>query len=268
MQPPAKALAMFERGDAHEEACVAVMQSQGWLVTEQQKEVTLPINDECQVQGHIDGLVTLPGEIHHDFLGEIKSPISWQMFRDNQYSPDPPFLIQRYLWQISVYMVASQREALLITLDDYKVKYHGIEVPPFSEAEIKQRVMDIEAQAKEGLPRLCNVREYPCPFHFLHEDEIGEGEDPFDLELHEIATRYAEASSVARRSKRDLDRLMEGRDHYWNGDVRITKSQATRRSTDYKRMAASYGIDLAEFQKVSNYTSTRVTIAGVSDGED
>lgn len=265
---PEKALAMFERGDAHEEACLAVMQAQGWLVTDQQKEYTLPINDECQVQGHIDGLVSLPGEIDRVFLGEIKSPTSWQMFRDNQYNPDPPFLIQRYLWQLSFYMVASEREALLITLDDYKVKYHGIEVPPHSAEAITQRVLDIESQARHGLPRLCSVREYPCPFHFLHEDEVGENEDPFDFQLHDIATRYEMARREAKSTKAALDDLMRDRDHYWNSDVRVTKSTGTRRTTDYKRMAADNGIDLSAYQNRTEYTSTKVTLGGIDDGED
>jgi hypothetical protein len=268
MEPPAAAMTMFERGNAHEEACVAVMESQGWIITDQQKELVLPINDDCQVMGHIDGMVSLPGDINGVFLGEIKSPISWQLFLDNQYNPDPPFLISRYLWQLSCYMVGTQREALLITLDDYKVKYHGIELPPYSREDIVARVLDFESQARAGLPKDCSVREYPCPYYFLHEDEIGDNEDPFDVELHSIATTYETARREASQAKAKLDGLMENREHYWNTNVRVTKSKATRRNTDYKRMAADYGIDVSAYVSTSQYESVKVTLRGDSDGED
>ena len=264
---PDAALKMFARGDAHEEACVAVMKADGWRITDQQMELVLPINSDCQVMGHIDGIVQ-PPDFRDWFLGEIKSPTSWQSFRDNQHNPDPPFLIQRYLWQLSVYMVGTEREALLITLDDYKVKYHGIEVPPYSKEDIVQRVLDIESQAGQGVPQYCSVREYPCPYYFLHEDEIGDDQDPFDFQLHDLAVRYTTASKEAKATKQELDELMRDRERYHNSDVRITKSSSIRKNTDYKRMAAENNIDVTAYQYTTGYTSTKVTIRGVEDGED
>lgn len=262
-ETPDKMLQVFSRGDAHEEACVAVMLAQGWSVTDQQKEVILPINDDCQVMGHLDGLTEPPDIAYlHKPVLEIKSPTSWQAFLDNQYNPEPPFLIQRYLWQLSVYMVCEEREALLVTLDDYNIRFHGIELPPYSKEQIVQRVLDIEAQAKVGLPPYCNVREFPCPYYHLHEDELGDDEDPFDVELHEIAVEYAQAQGRAKHAKSVLDRLMADRDSYRNGEVRITRSVSHRKTTNYKRLLADHNIDPTPYQRESEVTQLRVTYRG------
>jgi hypothetical protein len=264
---PAKTQAMFDRGNAHEEACLAVMNEQGWGIYDRQKTVTLPINDDCQVVGHLDGLVSLPEALDQFFVGEIKSPVSWNLFQQEQYSPFPSFLIDRYRWQLSVYMVCEEKEALLVTLDDFHVRFHGIELPPYSKEEIVNRVLELEDQAREGLPKLCSTREYPCPFWYLHEEEIGDGDDPFVGSLHEAALSYDRFNRLAKQAKKELDLLMEDRDHYWNDQVRITKSRATRRSVDYKQMAQDYAIDLGAYTKQTEYDTTRVSIRGRDDGE-
>jgi hypothetical protein len=172
--PPKTMVKVFARGNRHEAACMATMAEMGWELTSQQREVVLDVAYNVQVVGHLDAVGYHPLDSPQHRVIEAKAPIAWRTFLDEMYSPDPTPMIQRYKWQISCYMLAENREALLVCLDEqFNVRVHGIELPFYTLDDVAERVGMLEemaARGYEGLPKFCSPREYPCQYFHLHED--------------------------------------------------------------------------------------------------
>ena len=134
MATPQRAQGWFDRGVRHEAACIAVMESEGWELAdtgEAQSEINLKIGNSI-VRGHKDGRGKHPDFGNKRFVIEAKSPKSWQMFVDELYSPSPSFLVEKYKWQISAYMLHDKAEAMMVSLgDNYMLQYHSLELPPY-----------------------------------------------------------------------------------------------------------------------------------------
>ena len=170
MLPSEKMQAIYDRGHDHEDANLAAMQAAGWSVFAEQEEVSLVFADYI-VTGHLDGKTRWhPTET--PFVWESKSPGAWTKFEKAYKTADwSDPLAHRYAWQISVYMLALNMEAMVTCLDDTgTVQSFVIETPPFIRADIEQRLGEIAAIVDSGvLPQECSSNDYPCPVAYLHE---------------------------------------------------------------------------------------------------
>jgi hypothetical protein len=208
---PPKMNAAFQRGHAHEAACLATMQESGYVYRDTQYEVVLtwPELPDTRITGHLDGILLHDPDngLLSDSVLEIKSPGAWRTFVDGMYDQEPSALVQRYKWQISIYMVATSMEATFVCLDEnYDLRKHRLEMPFYDSDAILTRLQGLEEWARQPLPRLCSPREYPCKYVFLHEDD--EVLD-HDTEIDELATQYAKQQKVITTEKDKLDRISE-----------------------------------------------------------
>jgi hypothetical protein len=205
LPPPEKFEAIFERGNLHETMCVDAMHQFGYSVFSQQQEIVIPVG-AVQIVGHIDGMVEEYGVLDDRVL-EIKAPGAWQKFHDAQKTGDwSDPLAERYAWQISVYMHALQTEALIACLDGETIRTFVIEVAPYTLDDIYRRVVQIEDIVRSGtLPAECSVRNYPCPFVYLHEDPDVETDD----ELDQLAAAYQAAADAEKTAKAQKDQFRD-----------------------------------------------------------
>jgi hypothetical protein len=277
-----KMQALYDRGNAHEVECLAAMEADGWVFARPGVDTVLmaigwPLSvDEGQwfvdmdvagarITGHLDGL-TVNGPLHHltnKRVLEIKSPISWKKWEHANHTSDySEPLMNRYAWQISVYMVATGLEAVVACVEDGQVKTFGIEVPPFDLDAIERRVIGMEIQVKDGsVPSWCSQADFPCPVAYLHDRaEVVE-----DQALDALVDEYGAWKAVKDKADEDMKRLRGAIDaHLGIDDTRttaagtVTRYTTTRVSYDTKAAIAD-GIDLTAYAKTSTSTSVRVT---------
>jgi hypothetical protein len=256
---PTHIQAAFDRGNAHEIACLATMRSEGWTVTYEQFEVNTPLRvgtEVINISGHLDSMVQLP-ELKGEYVGEIKSPNAWRQFVDQMWSDNPCPLVQRYKWQISFYMLAMKSEALMICLDeDFKLRYHGIEEPFYSWDDVVNRINDVEEIVASGtLPKLCSVRDYPCPYFYLHEDETMEY--TVDTVIDELVERRAKAKTAMDKLKKEVDyctnliaESMRGRKEVVTETSKVVLYDRTNTKYDYNKMKQD-GIPIDDYKTVT-----------------
>ena len=263
LDPPAHMLEIFERGNVHEDECVAAMLEHGWAIFDQQRVVEIPVG-QVKVRGHLDGIVEEYG-VRDDRVLEIKSPNAWRKFeratKEDDWS-DP--LAQRYAWQISVYMHALQKEALIACVEDSQVHTFVIEKPPISLDDIYQRVNEIEKIASAYLlPTECSSHDYPCPFVYLHEDTDDTVED---TELDKLVALYDQAVADEKIAKARKDEyraaileMMGDRTKVETASAKVSVyEQAAPARINEDRMRAD-GINPDDY-KVAGSPSTRIKI--------
>ncbi len=197
---PEGLMARFADGELHEGAIVAELEAGGDGVSHRQHECNLWISDGLVVQGHLDGV--MDGRVL-----EIKtmSQSAWDSFVRLRW--DTPGLIQKYKWQLSVYMLAMGMEATLIVKNKNtgEKQRHGVELPFYTLEQVQERVLAIEHEVASGiLPALCDEAMYPCPFYYLHED--AETEVVSDFEIENLASQYKllQANAVAADAAKTL----------------------------------------------------------------
>ena len=260
---PEKMQAIFERGNIHEEECVAAMLASGYIISGQQHEVTLLWNT-TQVVGHLDGVVS--EDAMETRVLEIKSPAAWAKFEKAHKTGDwSDPLAHRYAWQISVYMVAMGREALIACLDDGTIRTFGIEKPPFGEREIYARINHIITGAMHNmLPKDCSQSDYPCQFAYLHETPDVEEDDVLD----ELVFRYEQAVADEKLAKGRKDDLKADIEAHMAGRKKV--ETATAKVTVYEQVGASRwnedkmredGINPDDY-RVAGTPSQRIKITG------
>ena len=172
------------------------LEQEGEEVTDTQKEVNLVYGD-VTVQGHIDGI--LNGRVL-----EIKSMSDAEFRRFQKDRWDTTGLVQRYKWQISVYMLAEKKEALVVVYnrDTGELHREGVELPWYAVEQIHLRVMGIEGAIDASqIPTVCDIPNYPCPFYYLHEDE--------EVEVDERLEPLAEQWMVLRQQEREVKEQLE-----------------------------------------------------------
>jgi len=259
---PPKMQEIFDRGNTHEEECVAAMFQHGYAIFEQQYEVNIPVG-RSMVRGHLDGIVEEYG-ILSDRVLEIKSPGAWAKFerayKTNDWSDNLAF---RYAWQISIYMHALKKEALIACLDNSEIRTFVIEIAPFSILDIEERVTQIERLAADNtLPKICSSNDYPCPFAYLHEEP--ELED--DTILDELVFRYdmeIEAERIAKARKDELRieimQHMDGRAKVETATSKVTVYEQAGSSRISEDLLKAAGINPEDY-KVKGASSTRIRI--------
>ncbi len=174
----------MNEGAIHEDDVVARLTADGYTVTRQQEEVNLDFHwakragselhqGDARVQGHLDG-VLYPNASGSPYYGgarvlEIKSMGDTPFKAFKQKGWDAGGLIDRYKWQISVYMIATGLEAYVVAKNrnSGELLRHGIEVPFHSLDEITERVAYIEDHVTRGvLPDECD-NDWFCPYKYL-----------------------------------------------------------------------------------------------------
>ena len=262
---------LYDRGNEHEEACVAALLVEGWTVIDSQKLVGVDVTDGVRVEGHLDGM-TRPNDyvLYGEGVGlrvlEIKAPSTYASFdrayHTNDYSNS---YMSRIVWQVSVYMVATGLECVMACLnDDGRVETFGIETPPHSRQEIINRVVTIEDWVARGeLPPECSQQDFPCPYF----PRVCTGDARIDIEDTELAelllaySRSRDAAKLEAEFQKNLrtaiDTLAPGVGKYRVNGVPVTWYETTRTSLDKEKMAAD-GIDLSAYEKTTTSTSMRV----------
>jgi hypothetical protein len=206
---PEKILKVFEAGHEAERQAWA----KGILTGLAQEFVSLQVSETIFVVGHLDawsrGVIT---ELKSSTEAEFKKP-----WRETHMG-------EKWAWQISCYMNAAPTSQLRFVrvLRDADGNILGqteetLEVPPYSTADIRLRVLEVERLALLDLDKLDCVREFPCPFYYTHSDpgqirEYCDDESAVSLAKEYEAVR-AEARSLRGRQATARSALLT-----WMGD--------------------------------------------------
>lgn len=174
-------LTRMGEGQLHEDDVIARLMADGHTVTRQQEEVNLDHlamyeEDEpsWRVRGHLDGIVNGdPFTPSGPRVLEVKSmsDSAFKAFQAKGWHGDWPeaSLPDRYRWQVSVYMLATGLEALLVckNRNSGEIAQHGIETPYYSLDQITERVAYLEDHIQRGvLPDKC-PRSFFCDYKYL-----------------------------------------------------------------------------------------------------
>lgn len=267
----------FEAGNRAEDAWFKTATAQGRVFEGQQMEVTLQLTQNIAVVGHLDGIEDLNSSVMWDQTIEVKSmsdaewrKVNWQRVWDH------PGLIQKYKWQMSVYIHAREGRPLLAVFynrDTAETKEFLVKDAFYTVDDIRARVLAIEVAAREAeLPVLCDKPSYPCPYFYLHEDALPE--ELADPELQALAGQYHKAQQDEKVAKAVKDQTKQslmknlGVGKYESGEWKVTVYEAKNPPTFNVGAMADDGIDVAKYQKVTVSTRLRVTRKEMGDGAD
>jgi hypothetical protein len=153
------------------------------------------------VKGHIDGI----GVRGRDkWIEEVKSmaPAEWEEWTPEWFDTRP--LWMRYGWQVSVYMLALNMECrvVMVNRDNHRIKHYYFEKPPYGLDEIRGRVFEAEALAREDELK-CQDGDWVCPFRSLHQGVEVTDEPEFAVVLDE----YLKVSQGIRRDRERLEEV-------------------------------------------------------------
>lgn len=260
----------FDKGHETEDRVIKQLMTgdpRQWTIGWRQQEYDFKVTKNIVVRCHVDG-VRLPMyrvlEVKSQGEAEWKPP-----------NLDKSPFYDRYLWQFSAMMHATgwPLDVLVVRrkenedgeLDWYMVSY---EEPPISAADMRSRVLRVEAAARKGdLPDECDVVLYPCPYYYLH-GEIQKAETRLNCtteDLVALAVGYDEArveESNAKKRKEDLkkaiDQAVVGNTAEVEG-IKITFSDSIRRYLNEDMLKAD-GIDPEKYKKETTIRSLRVTL--------
>lgn len=250
-------------GNLHEDDIIARFYPED---VARQVEVNLDVMPNVVVQGHVDGL--------SDHVVEVKS-----MGRDPYKAWlkdrwDTPGLVQKYKWQISVYMHATGLPCTLYVKcrDNGKIDIDNIDEPFYSLQEIRGRVLEIEKWVRrDELPVECDIKNFPCPFFYLEEQlslDLME-----DDTIDELARMYHDASMEVKRAegkkkeaRKALDTGMGDRDKVTTANSRVTYFVRKGSKVDLEKMRED-GVDVKKYEVPTNVKQLRVTVKD-EDGSD
>lgn len=275
-------LTRMGEGEIHERDVIARLTADGYTVTRQQEEVNLrPIKEwnhiygsEVCVQGHLDGVINNGAMDSLMALGnpfihygskvlEVKSmsDAAWKDFQSKGWHADWPAgsLIDKYRWQLSVYMLATGLEGLLVTKNrnSGQMTQHGIETPYYTLDQITERVAYIEDHIARGeLPDDC-PHDWFCPHKYLcgtkpNMEEQGISPDSDELEDPIMEAAAAEFVLLgeqikvleARKSemRAELESRLDGRKKAMVGRYRVTWVEKSMPESVRKAYTMSYPI--------------------------
>lgn len=271
---------LYSRGRDHEVECIEAMRAEDWgfydpvpgaffrangyelQIDQDQWYIELEVAG-AKVTGHLDGLVWWESNLFHKVL-EIKSPQSfhkWERAQKTGDYSDP--LMNRYAWQISVYMVATGLEAVVACVEDGQVRTFGIEVPPFTKKDIYDRVEGMEVWVQGVmLPPECSQSDYPCPVAYLHEKP--------EYEADEVLDQLVTDREFNRQMVKEWQAKVAGLDariaEYATEDIetptsKVTHYTTTRKSYDMESIALNLkpGVTLDDFTTEKVSESIRIT---------
>ena len=279
----ARTLQVMNEGKLHEPAILARLAEDGWLlerIGSDQDELMVPITSTVYVRCHPDGYAVATQD--HPFapkgtrcVVEAKS-MSKDVF--GQWERDGFKEFQRYAVQLTLQMVGSGLPGLFVVKNrnDGTQRWQVFHEPPVAFAEIRKRLMLIDKGAREGdlnpLKEKC-PDPFFCRFHFLHDD----GESVVETVVDDIIDGLAEMVDQARERKRRAEAVEKqareklqlalagkGMDEVRTARWRVVSYSTSRKRYDFKQALAD-GVDLAPYEKVSEFRAMKVTALGKED---
>lgn len=193
-----------------------------------QAEVKVDVTSRLKIVGHIDGIDIRSGE-----LVEIKSQNreEWDRFGRDGWDSG---LFPKYKWQVSAYMWAlNKRLTLIRALRDENGEWTGdlatsrVEAPFKSLADLRNRVLRIEAAAATGVLSAECTPSFPCPYFYLHEEidrELitDETVDMLAREYEDARRREATAKGQKEHARRALRLGVENDKITTHSGVKVT----------------------------------------------
>jgi hypothetical protein len=182
---------------------------------------------------------------------------------------DTPGLVQKYKWQVSVYMLALGLPCWFVAKNRNTGEIHTevIDKPFYTQSEVILRVVMMERVVRKGdLPDTCDERVFPCPFFYLHEvEELIFAEDEI---LDELAEMYEEArldvkvaEARQKEARKALDAGMGDREKVETDKVKVTYYQRNGTKFDVKKAKETLGEKVVEsLMTPTQYKGMRVTI--------
>lgn len=242
-------------GNLHEED---LMRKYGAI--DRQKEVTLEIMPNVVVQGHIDGYKP-PHVLEVKTMGDEP----FKAFKTQLW--DTPGLVQKYKWQVSVYMLALSRPCKLIAKNRNtgEVIEVDVEMPFYSNGDVLRRVVEMERWVRRGeLPDECSVAQFPCPFYYLEQQQTLEVTE--DAVMDELAKMYMDAGvavkaaeSRKQAARNALDQGLAGRERVVTALSKISYYDVETKKLDEMKMRED-GIDVDKYKVGKMGKRLRVTI--------
>ena len=261
--------ALGHEGNLHEDD---VIKREG--ATDSQLEVTLDVMPSVQIVGHVDGLLD-------PYVVEVKSmgKAAFDMWMASKW--DTAGLVQKYKWQVSVYMIALNRPLKFIVKcrDNGQLDTCFVEAPFYDDKAILRRVVEIERWVRRGeLPDECSdgsgntTRQFPCPFYYLEQQTTLEVTE--DNVIDELARMYKDASlavKVAETRKREarkaLDQGLAGRERVVTALSKVTYYEVKTEKIDFNKMAED-GIDVNKYKVPTVGNRLRVTVKDDGIGDE
>lgn len=243
-------------------------------IREMQQEIYIDVTGRLKVIGHIDGYES--GNIV-----EIKSQNqqAWDEFERSHWNGG---LFPKYKWQVSCYMLAYEAPLKLVRVlvDDNGIakeeRISYVDEPFYSLADIRARILRVEAAAATGvLNAECNLM-FPCPVFYLH-DEIDReliDDDTIDVLAHDYEDARADAATARGRQEACRRALREAseKDKYTTASgVRVTFYTAKNPPKLDKELLVPFlekhGRALDQFMMQGESERLRVTLPKKEDDE-
>ena len=228
-------------GQLHEMEVIDRLRKSGAIVVDEQKEVDLEILPEVIVRGHIDAK-SLKLEKFWRVL-EVKSmgAAPYKAWMKTRW--DTPGLVQKYKWQVSVYMLATTYPLLFAVKNRNtgKLDLSTVEEPFYTREQILARVLEMERYVRMGeLPDTCDLM-FPCPYYYLHDQTSMEVTEDDAIEKLAIAYDEARSQNKLAENRRDevrkaLDIGLAGRDRVDTATVTVAYNSTSRVQPRYDLM--------------------------------
>lgn len=180
---------------------------------DRQSQVILPVTSKIKVVGHIDGIRRL-GRVSPIVEVKVVNAADWERWTPQWFDTSP--LFKKYTWQIAVEMIGlgSELELVMINPANSRLKTYYFETPPHTLEEIRGRVFEVEALAREdGL--VCTAGEWFCPYKSLHQG-VEVTDEP---ELSETIREYLRRKAIVdadqeglKMMRAEIEKMMDGRD--------------------------------------------------------
>lgn len=194
------------------------------VVTGGQTLVEVEVIDGVWIRGHIDGMEG-PDQSKLFEAKKIRESM-WGKFKRSGVE-----YIVHYPWQLSFYMHGLELDEAVVvgglynkdkdTIDDLYV--HSLTEPPIPWKAIVKRIAYLEALVNKGNgvdDVKCNVRQFPCPFFYLHDPDDEEAPPKREVP-EELVDMIKEREEIKARVKvmQDEAKPLEARVKEINGEL-------------------------------------------------
>ena len=187
---------IFSEGNLHEKAVIDNLSESSPVYFQQQEIRQFFGVPGTVVIGHIDG-------IWRDNILEVKSmgDSSFKAFKKHLW--DTPGLVQKYKWQINVYMFALEKPGILFVKN--RNNGESLALPAewwYQYNEIQERLLLIETAAEMAdIPFDCDFNNFPCPYEYLHnETKVIKSDAEIDMLVNTYLDAQAQGKIHAERA--------------------------------------------------------------------
>jgi hypothetical protein len=279
MSPPAAMQKRFDAGHEYEQELLDHVAKHGFVMYGGQGEYDVPLGDTIIIRGHIDSLGS--HREHGVALVEAKtmSPAQYEKWLVNRWRGSD--LFAHYADQTSIYWEAIKPQLLVMVVGrkamDEDGNVTGIDAidlsyyfePPASINRLRARLAKVLAQAKTGIvPDACDSKDYPCPFVYLHDEEVKEyapWSEEEELDALAIAIRdYLDAQAAKapfdkamKEARKRIDKELGDKSEAQSNRYVVEYTQTFKRALDEDAMTAD-GIDVGKYEVITD--SRRINV--------